>query len=131
MKRFAMGLALVFSVVLTAGTSTAHAAKGAKKKGEHEHHGTIVAVEENGGHGHLTIKTHHHHKKTEGVVGGKLEKFHISSSTRFEIAHKMEHVPATVAALHLGEHVFVLAHEHHADLVVIHHPHQHKPKKIK
>jgi hypothetical protein len=127
MNRFCIGVVVV--LVLTVGSSTAHAGKGAKK-GEHHHRGTVVAVEENGGHGHITVKVHHQHKKTVNAAGSKLEKFHISASTKFELVSKQEHRPATVAAVHVGEHVLILAHEHHADMVEIAH-HHHKPKKGK
>jgi hypothetical protein len=131
MNRFCIGLLLVVAMILTAGSSTAHAAKGAKKKGEHHHRGTIVAVEENAGHGHITIKAHHHHKKGAVVGGSKLEKFQVNTTTQFELVHRSEHHAATIAAVHVGEHVLILAHEQHADKVEIaHHPH-HKLKKGK
>jgi hypothetical protein len=130
---------LVVAIVgLTAGVSTAQAAKGVKKNGDHWHHGVVVAVEhDKGGSGSITIKTHHHKKKKAGttptVKGTKHKhehKFAVSPGTKFTTVHHKVHKPASFSAVHKGEHVHILSKGHVAEKVAIHHHHhKKKPKK--
>jgi hypothetical protein len=120
---------LVLGVIfgLSVGASSAFAAKGVKKKAEHHHKGVVVSV----GDGTITIKTHHHKKKKAATAGAPKHQelsFTINAATKVEIDSKGVHKPATLAALHKGEHVTIASKEKHADKIAIHH-HKHKKKK--
>ena len=123
---------------LTAGVSTTQAAKGVKKKGDHMHHGVVVAVEHGSGGGSITIKTHHHKKKkavgtataAKGTKHKHEHKFHVSPGTQFSTVAGKTHKPTSFSAVHKGEHVAILAKGHVAEKVAIHHHHhKKKPKK--
>ncbi len=121
-------LGIVLGIAVAA--PQAFAAKGVKKNttGEHLIHGTVTHVEHKGDHhGEITVKTHHHKKKGQPAVAGvKAEqahhhKFSVSPNTKFIVVHGQDANAATFAAVHKGEHVEILAHEHHAEMVTIHH----------
>jgi hypothetical protein len=117
---------LVFA--FTAGASNAFAAKGVKKK-EHHHRGVVLSV----GDGKITIKTHHHKKKKAATAEASRtheKTFTINTATRVEIDTRGEHKPATLKALHKGEHVTIASSKDHADKIAIHHHHKHKKKKV-
>lgn len=126
------------TALLMAGVSTAQAAKGVKKKGDHAVHGVVVAVDHDKNGGSITVKTHHHKKKKKSAttaVGqkskGKHEhKFHVSPGTKFTVGHGKTQKPASFSAVHKGEHVVILAKGHNAEKVAIHH-HHHKKKAKK
>lgn len=133
-----LGILLVgVLATLTAGVSTAQAAKGVKKKGEHRVHGIVVGVDHDKNGGSITVKTHHHKKKKKTAtttVGqkpkGKHEhKFHVSKGTHFSVGHGKHQKPASFGAVHKGEHVVILAKGHNAEKVTIHHHHKKKGKK--
>jgi hypothetical protein len=112
---------------LTVGASNVHAAKGVKKKGDHHHRGVVVSVEKDS----ITIKTHHHKKKKNLAVGAVKtheKTFTIDTATKVEIDTKGEHKPATLKALHKGEHVTIASKDKHADKIDIHHHHKKKKK---
>jgi hypothetical protein len=119
---------LVLGVIfgLSAGASNAFAAKGVKKKAEHHHKGVVVSV----GDGTITIKTHHHKKKKAAAGAARQHElsFTVNAATKVEIDHKGVHKPASLAALHKGEHVTIASKEKHADKIAIHH-HKNKKKK--
>ncbi len=113
-------------VALLAWTGPASAAKGVKKTGEHHVRGTVVAVDHKGKDKSVTVHVHHKKKKGQNVAGkGHTRTFQIDQKTKVETVrqHKAHH--ASLAALHKGEHVMILAHNHHADRIIIHH---HKKK---
>jgi hypothetical protein len=113
---------------LTVGASNAYAAKGVKKKSEHHHRGVVVSVEKDT----ITIKVHHHRKKKKVAVDAPKtheKTFAIDAATKVKIDAKGEHKPATLKALHKGEHVTIASKDKHADKIDIHHHHKHKKGK--
>jgi hypothetical protein len=135
------GALLVFGLVatLSLGASNASAAKG-KKKGEHTHHGTVVAVEKKGNEAVLTIATHHHNKKKglASVTKTTTHKFEVDGKTTILTVNKKGNKGAnkvannnaggkkqkqagSLASLQRGDHVVIRAHNHHADTVAVHH----------
>jgi hypothetical protein len=104
--RLYYGLVLaVVAALLTAGASTAQAAKGVKKGVEQKVHGTVLGIH-HGRHGtYLTIKVHHHQGKAAAAHGRGHRAFHVSRATRIN------------GQLHRGAHVVVWARGHHADRV--------------
>jgi hypothetical protein len=116
-------------VVGLAAVPDARAAKGVKKKGEHWVHGTVVQVEHKGrDHGEVTVKVHHAKKKN--AAAGRpahLHHFSVTHHTHVLVARAggEQHVP--FADVRKGEHVAVLARDHHAEKVVIH---PHHPKRV-
>jgi len=68
MRNLFLVLGLVFGL-LAAGASSAHAAKGVKKKGEHTIKGTVVHIatstKKGVNHAEITVKVHHHKKKVQ------------------------------------------------------------------
>jgi hypothetical protein len=122
-------------LALTVTTSNAPAAKGVKKTAEHEYHGTVVAVHKHAAHHTLTIRFHHPKTKKKGQAAAakaiaranapaqaqkpRHHTFTVNHKTHFETKLKGSNHPASLGAIHLGEHVVVFAHHHHADKVVI------------
>jgi len=106
--------------VLTAGASTAQAAKGVKKTEEHKHQGTIVTLEEKLHSGFVVIKTHRHKKKGGAAKGAAHEKFVIEQNTKVLAVAGGAGQAVGFTALKPGEHVTILAHEHKADVIEIH-----------
>ena len=135
MKRCLGLAAIVLAVVLTAGASSAQAAKGAKKNGEHKVHGKVIAMHQGKKGATMTVKVHHHHKKKAqqaaaaaappapaGVKHHHSHKtFHLTNATQVEVVRGKQHQPAGAAAIHKGAHVTVMAKGHHADKVAVHH----------
>jgi hypothetical protein len=122
------GMALLFA------PATAQAAKGQKKnpagaEAEHKVHGEIIAVHHEKGKDHVTItvRTHAHKKKNaaaNAVVKGKGKKsnehtFTVSSRTQIFIDHGKRKTHSNIGHLKAGEHVSLLAHGHHADVIDI------------
>jgi hypothetical protein len=120
-------LVVGLTFALTAGASNAFAAKGVKKKTDHHHRGVVVSVDKDS----ITIKVHHHKKKKNLAVSTPKEHektFRIDGATKVEIDTRGEHKPATVKALHKGEHVTIASKDKHADKIDIHHHHKKKKK---
>jgi hypothetical protein len=104
--------------------SPAPAAKGVKKNGEHHVQGRVVAVvpAKGGAKGTLIVHvTHQKHKKGTPIVIKKGADHTFTLDGMTQVHHLPKGVPAPQTALHKGEHVTVLAHQHHADKVAIHH----------
>lgn len=136
MKRCIGMAALVLALVLTAGASSAQAAKGAKKNAEHKIHGKVVAMHQ-GKHGlTMTVKVHHHHKKkaqqpaaaqaAAAAPGAPKhhrshKTFQVTNNTQVEAVRGKQRQPTSVAALHKGAQVTVTAKGYHADKVAVHH----------
>jgi hypothetical protein len=120
MRRIGVLAVLGLAAVLTAGASTAHAAKGVKKTEEHKHQGTIITLEEKLHSGFVVIKTHQHKKKNGKGKTSKHEKFTIEQNTKVVAAQGGAGQAVGFAALRPGEHVTILAHEHKADVIEIH-----------
>jgi hypothetical protein len=120
MRRIGVVAVLGLAAVLTAGVSTAQAAKGVKKTEEHRHQGTIVTLEEKLHSGFVVIKTHQHKKKGGAGKASKHEKFAIERNTKVEAVGGGAKQAVGFGALRPGEHVTILAHEHRADLIEIH-----------
>jgi hypothetical protein len=129
--RWHVGIALAGLIVaLSLGAGSAQAGKGVKKsQKEHTVHGVVVLVEHLKNHqGVIEIKTHHHKKKTARKPGQThLHRFTVGSDTQFFTMHKLLETPASFASVHKGDHVAILAKNHHAERVLIHH-HHHKKK---
>jgi len=133
MTRHCVWITLGVVLAWAAAVPSAQAAKGVKKKGEHAHHGTVVAIHNNAKKGQhtFTIKVHHHHKKkaltaapaatpTTAHHHHKHLTFQVAGATQFEARRGKDHVAASPASLHKRERVTVLAHGHMADKVTIH-----------
>jgi hypothetical protein len=117
-------LIVVGLVVGLISTPDARAAKGVKKKGEHAVRGTVVQVEHRGrDQGEITVKVHHHKKKN--AAAAHTHRFMVSNRTHVLAAHPAGERPVPFAEVRKGEHVTVLAREHHAEKIVIHR-HHHK-----
>ncbi len=111
------------ALVLGAFASPAPAAKGVKKTGEQHVRGVVVSVHhgKKGAQGHMTIRvTHHKQKKGQPAVAANTHHtFMIDKHTH---VHTTAAGRAGMAALHAGAHVTVATHNHHADVVTVHHP---------
>ena len=102
--------------------------KGVKKKvvdgKQHVHHGVVTNIEAHkNGKITLTIKSHSHKKKTAVAVAATTthhHKFSVSQTTVVSVASGKTHVPASIQAIHKGEHVTVTSVDHHAEKIVIH-----------
>ena len=126
--------AVIFGL-LGAGAAPALAAKGVKKNpvnGVHHVHGVVTHVQHHkaknsAGHvAEITVKTHHHKKKgqpasTGKKVTGHTHKYSVGTNTKVTHVNNKQHTPATVAAIHAGEHVSLNTKGTHAEAVAIHH----------
>jgi hypothetical protein len=114
-------LTLTSSVTAAVKTPSAH-------KREQHVNGIVEAVHHaKGGHGQLTIKVQGHHGRAGGATHhGKDETFTFGPDTKIEVDGKQMAHHHGLGALKHGEHVTVLAHGHHADVVIIHHHHHKK-----
>ena len=116
---------LVLAGILGLSMQTLDAAAPANRKNnsvDHRISGTIVAMHLKGGRHSITVRTHHRKYGQTAVAGnGYTRTFAIDQNTRVEFGSKNQLRQATLAALHKGEHVVVLARNHHADAVIIHH----------
>lgn len=118
-------LATIFALVaaLTLGSSTAHAAKGVKKKNKaHTIHGTVVAVNHKAGKGTITIMARQHKKKN--AAAGNAPQMHevtvhIDTATAYSMSQKKAKTPTTVAAVQKGAKIMVKSTGQHADTVVV------------
>src|SRR5262245_13512884 len=112
------GLALLLAL----GTSTAQAAK---KKATHTVHGTVVDVHRADGKapGTITVKMH---QKQKGAAAAQVldRKFKVAKGTRVEIVQgkkgAKQHLPATFADVHDGEHVVLAARGDVAEVISVH-----------
>lgn len=140
LKSTLLVLGIIFGI--TAGASTAQAAKGIKKKAnpnvEHHHQGKVVHVDHKSG--RFTIAVVHHSKKKKAAAANPVTKivqirFSVSKATQFSIGSKKMKAASNFAALQVGEYVSVAGKNHHADAVLIHKGNKRqnikKPKKLK
>jgi hypothetical protein len=116
------GLALLFA------PTSVQAAKGQKKnpnpETEHRVHGEVVSVHHEKGKEEATITIRTHNKK-KNAVAGQAKKSHehtftVSAKTQVFIDHGKHKTHSNVGHLKAGEHVSLLAHGKHADVVDIH-----------
>jgi len=123
------------TVGLAVAVPQALAAKGVKKKGDHWVHGTVTHVEHRANNtGEITVKTHHARKKVVVVAGQPAPTHHhrflVSQQTQFLSKHGQVEKATSFAAVKNGEHVSILVRGHHAEKVVIHHPHHKKVARV-
>jgi hypothetical protein len=144
------GLTVILGLTLAAPETGAKPARPNKKKNlnpnisslgaEHKHHGVIENVTHGKGGGSVTIAEHHKHKKGGKSKkptakagggkgkGGKSETFAVTPHTKI-LKHGK---PASMSALHKGEHVVIHAHHKVASKIdIVHHKHKKKKKTKK
>src|SRR5262245_6909103 len=116
-----MGYAILgFGVLLTAAVPAAEAGKGVKNSGEHWVFGTVTATHHDKRGASITIQTHHHKKQGSQSTGKPHAHhshltFHVHNGTQFAVLHGRQLSPASMAAVHHGSHVGILAHSNQAD----------------
>jgi len=120
-----MGYAILgLGVLLTAAVPAAEAGKGVKNNGEHWVYGQVTATHHDKKGASITIQMHHHKKQGSQSTGKQQahhshRTFHVHGGTQFAISHGKQLSPASMAAVHQGSHVGILAHSSQADRVVI------------
>jgi len=127
MNRISLCTLLGLGVLLTAGVPAAEAGKGTKNSGEHWVFGQVTATQHMKNGATISIQVHHHKKQGSQAsnANGKPRvhhanrTFHVHNGTQFAMTHGKQLSPASMAAIHQGSHVGILAQGDRADRVVV------------